>query len=108
MSAVVAKETEILDEYQDVFAGLGLVDGEFHIELRDDAKSTIHPPKKIPLSLMLKLQKTLEQMTEMGVISKVNKATDWVNSLVIVEKKDGSLRICLDPKDSNKSIKREH
>ena len=36
---------------------------------------------------MPKLQKTLEQMTEMEVISKVNKATDWVNSLVIVEKK---------------------
>ena len=57
---------------------------------------------------MPKLQKTLEQMTEMGVISKVNKATDWVNSLVIVEKKDGSLRLRLDPKDLNKSIKREH
>ena len=57
---------------------------------------------------MPKLQKTLEQMTEMGVISKVNKATDWVNSLVIVEKKDASLRLCLDPKDLNKSIKREH
>lgn len=36
---------------------------------------------------MPKLQKTLEQITEMEVISKVNKATDWVNSLVIVEKK---------------------
>ena len=108
VSAVTAQETEILDEYQDVFAGLGLVDGEFHIELRDDAKPTLHPPRKIPLSLMPKFQKTLEQMTEMGVISKVNKATDWVNSLVTVEKKDGSLRLCLDPKDLNKSIKREH
>ena len=101
-------ETEILDDYQDVFTGLGLVDGEFHIELRDDAKPTIHPPRKIPLSLMPKLKETLEKLTEMEVISKVDKATDWVNSLVIVEKKDGSLRLCLDPKDLNKSIKREH
>ncbi|KAK2558607.1 hypothetical protein P5673_018788 [Acropora cervicornis] len=87
VSAVIAKETEILGEYQDVFGGLGLVDGEFHIEVHDDAKPTIHPPRKIPLSLMPKLQNTLEQMTEMRVISKVNKATDWVNSLVIVEEK---------------------
>ena len=108
VSPVIAKETEILDEYQDVFAGLGLVDGEFHIELRDDAKPTIHPPGKIPQSLMPKLQKTLEEMTEMGVISKVKKATDWVNSLVIEEKKEGSLRFCLDQKYLNKSIKREH
>ena len=33
---------------------------------------------------------------------------DWVNSLVIVEKKDGSLRLCLDPKDLNKAFKREY
>ena len=63
--AVTAKETEILNEYQDVIAGLSLVDGEFHMELRDAAKPTIHPPRKIPLILMPKLQKTLEQMTEM-------------------------------------------
>lgn len=37
VSAVIAKETEILDEYQDVFPGLGFKDGKFHIELRDDA-----------------------------------------------------------------------
>ena len=108
VSEVKTDKMEILDEYQDVFTGLGLVDREFHIELRDDAKPTIHPPRKVPLSLMPKLKETLEKMTEMDVISKVEKATDWVNSLVIDEKKDGSLRLCLDPKDLNKSIKREH
>lgn len=84
------------------------MDGKFHIELHDDAKPTIHPPRKIPLNLITKLEQTLKEMTQMDVISKVNKATDWVNSLVIVEKKDGSLRLFLDPKDLNKSIKREH
>lgn len=44
----------------------------------------------------------------MDVISKVNKVIGWVNSLVIVEKKDGLLRFCLDSKDLNKSIKREY
>ena len=42
------------------------------------------------------------------IIAKVDKPTNWVNSLVIVEKKDGSLRLCLDPKDLNKVIRREH
>ena len=40
--------------------------------------------------------------------SKVRPANDWVSNLVVVEKKDGSLRLCLDPKDLNKAIKREH
>ena len=34
--------------------------------------------------------------------------TPWVNSLVIVEKRDGSSRLCLDPRDLNKAICREH
>lgn len=108
VSEVKANGTEILDEYKDVFTGIGLVNGEFHIKHWEDVRPTIHPPRKIPLSLMPKLQQTLEELTEMEVISKVEKATDRVNSLVIVEKKDSSLWLCLDPKDLNKAIMREH
>ena len=42
------------------------------------------------------------------VIKKVTKPTDWVNSLVTVEKPNGSIWICLDPKDLNDAIKRPH
>ena len=87
VSEVKTNEAEMLDNYQDVFNGLGLVNGKCHIELRDDAKPTTHPPRKISLSLIPKLKETLERLTAMGVVSKVDKATDWVNSLVIVEKR---------------------
>ncbi|KAK2724118.1 hypothetical protein QYM36_002454, partial [Artemia franciscana] len=40
--------------------------------------------------------------------SSVTHPTDWVNSVVIVEKPDKSLRICIDPHDLNKAIKRPH
>ncbi|KAK2714223.1 hypothetical protein QYM36_008703 [Artemia franciscana] len=44
----------------------------------------------------------------MEIIEKVTKPTDWVNSVVIVEKANGNLRICLDPMDLNKNLKRPH
>ncbi|PIK55635.1 hypothetical protein BSL78_07444 [Apostichopus japonicus] len=47
-------------------------------------------------------------MEKDNIIEKVESPTDWVNSLVIVEKSNGRLRICLDPRDLNKAIKREH
>lgn len=43
-----------------------------------------------------------------GVVERVDGPTDWVNSMVVVKKMDGNLRICIDPKDLNKALKREH
>lgn len=39
---------------------------------------------------------------------KFEEPTDWFNSLVIPQKKNGDLRLCIDPKDLNKWLKREH
>jgi hypothetical protein len=48
-------------------------------------------------------------MKAKGVIRKVDEPTDWVNSLVVAEKhKTGKLRVCLDPRNLNLRIKREH
>lgn len=47
-------------------------------------------------------------MEKLNVIKKIDEPTDWVSSLVIVQKTNGALRICLDPRDLNKAVKREH
>ena len=54
------------------------------------------------------MKEELDKMEESKVIAKVTEPTDWVNSLVGVEKPNGKLRICLDPKDLNTAIKRPH
>ena len=50
----------------------------------------------------------LDKMTQQGIIKKVDEPTDWVSSLVYSRKSNGQLRICLDTKDLNKAIKRNH
>ncbi|XP_025270352.1 uncharacterized protein K02A2.6-like [Camponotus floridanus] len=47
-------------------------------------------------------------MQKMGIIEPITEPTDWVSQMVIVSKKDGDLRICLNPQPLNKAIKREH
>ena len=54
------------------------------------------------------MEKELDDMVKQGITVPVDEPTDWVNSLIAREKTNGSLRICLDPKDLNKAIKREH
>ena len=98
----------LMKEYRDVFTGLGKLEGQYHIEVDKTVKPVIHAPRKVPFSLHDKVKEELDRMEDMGVIKKQEKPTDWVNSMVVVEKKNGSLRICMDPKDLNSAIKREH
>ena len=47
-------------------------------------------------------------MEKLGVIHKAEEPTEWVSSLVVVEKPNGKVQLCLDPQDLNKAIQREH
>ena len=43
----------------------------------------------------------------MNVIAQVEKTTDWASKVVVARKKNGDLRICIDPHAQNKALKRE-
>ena len=60
-------------------------------------------------ALAVKLEDEVDRMVQLGAIKKIDKPTDWVSSLVAVEKpKARSLRIYLDQGDLHKAIKCEH
>ncbi|KAK2721928.1 hypothetical protein QYM36_002482 [Artemia franciscana] len=63
---------------------------------------------KVPFALQAKFKEELDRLESFGVIEKVTKPTQWMYSLVLVRKADGSLRICLDPVDLNRAIERPH
>ena len=71
-------------------------------------RPVIHAPRCVPLSLQPKLKAALEAMLKSGTIVKRDEPTDWVSSLLLVEKPNGKIRLCLDPSDLNLAIKREH
>ena len=47
-------------------------------------------------------------MVKQDITAPVMTPTPWVSSLVVVPKKDGKIRLCLDPKDLDQAIQREH
>ena len=99
-------DPSIFDEY-DVFGELGCLPSEYHINIDETVKPVVHPPRLVPFTLHHKLKAELEQLVSLNVIEKLDHPTDWVNSIVLVEESDGSIHICLDPKDLNKAIKCE-
>ncbi|KAK2707345.1 hypothetical protein QYM36_015134 [Artemia franciscana] len=98
----------MIDQYADVFEGIGQLPGVCKLTLKEGAVPTVQPPKRVPFALEKRLKVELNCLEQMKIVEKVTKPTDWVNSVVIVEKANGNLRICLDPVDLNKNLKRPH
>ena len=101
-------EKTMKEDYPEVFTGLGKFPGQYKMQLSEDAVPMIQPPRRISHHLYESLKKKLQEMEDEGIVERVDKPTEWVHNLVITEKKDGSLRVCLDPRELNKYIKREH
>lgn len=98
----------IMEEYRDCFEGLGCLPGLHKICVKKSVSPVVHPCRKVAFKLRQKLKEELARMEKMEVIKKIDEPTEWVSSLAIVQKKTGALRTCLDPRDLNKAIKREH
>ena len=106
MDAIDNHHVDILDRYSDVFEGLGCItDASYHIKVDESAQPVVHPPRKVPVTLRPKIQQELKRMEKLDVIEKVEEPTDWVNSMVTIVKPNGSLRICIDPRDLNMAVK---
>ena len=87
---------------------LGSLKGEIDLKIDTSVRPTQLPTRKVPVALRGQLRDKLDRLEAMGVISRVNDPTDWVSSLVITQKRNGSIRVCVDPKPLNKALKRSH
>ena len=95
----------LVKEYDDVFEGLGCLPGEYHIEIVTKIPPVQHSPRHAPVALKEKLKQKLQELKSKGIIAKVEKSTPWISSLVAVLK-PGKIRVCINPRDLIKAIKR--
>jgi len=95
-----------ITENIDVFDGTGSFRKKCTIEVDEKSTPVACPPRRIPYTVRNKLKETLTKMIKNEIITKVENPDGWISNLVIVEKPNGKIRICLDPRDLNKVIKR--
>ena len=95
---------QIFTKYSHCFEGLGRISNPYHIKVDPTVTPVVHPPRKLPALLRDRVHRELLDVEAKGIIQKV----DAVNSMVANEKRSGKLRICIDPRDLNKAILREH
>ena len=56
------------------------------------------------MPLRVKVKQELTRMEKFGVISKVDKPTHWCAGMVMVPRKSGDARICVNSKPLNESV----
>ena len=86
---------------------MGDLPGEYYIVTDDAVPPVVHPPRRVPVALRNQIKEKLDEMVASDVITPVTRPTEWVASMLVIVKPN-KLRICLDPRDLNKAIRREH
>lgn len=97
---------QIIEKYQDASTGTGRLPGLHKIVLREDAEPNVSAPRKIPNALEEQVKAELKRMEKKKVIVRVTKPTSYATPIVIVTKRDGSIRLCLYSREFNDNIMR--
>ena len=108
VNAIEKKGEKFVARYPDFFQLLGTFEGEYHIKLKGEAKSfALMTPRRVALLLLPKVKEELLRMEQLGVITRVDKPTDWCMGTVVVPKTDRKVCICVDLTRLNESVCRE-
>ena len=87
---------------------LGCLAGECKLKINENVKPVIMPSKRIPIALRPILKNELDRLENKQVIAKIEEPTEWVSQVVLTKKKNGKARLCIDPRELNKALLREH
>ena len=92
LDQLIAKFPEVFKE------GLGTVKGcQVKLSVKEGAKPKFFKPRSVPFALKEAIEKDLDRLEQLGVVTKVN-YSEWAAPIVVVPKPDGSVRICGDYK----------
>ena len=104
----VKQEKTPVERFPQVFQGLGRIQGEYTIQLREGAVPfALTTPRRVAIPLMGSVKAELQRMESLGVISRVEAPTDWCAGMVVVPKANKRVRICVDLTKLNENVRRE-
>jgi len=102
-----SEKEKFIQKNKEIFEGIGKFPDRIKIKLKNNPNPVCNPPRRVPIKIFNKLREQLNLMVKLELIETCSEPSEWQSNLVVVEKPDGTLRICLDPKDINANILRE-
>ena len=95
------------EEFECLFGGIGKLRNKIvKLHVDPDITPRQQPHRRIPFHVRGDVEKELERLERLDIIERVEGPTPWISSIVVVPKKSGEVRICVDMRDANKAVKR--
>ena len=98
----------ILKEYADVFRGEGKLEGDLHLEIDPNVPPVQLPTRKVSIAIKEKLKEEIDRLECLNIITPINVPISWISVTVVTLKKNGNVRLCVDPKPLNQALTRNH
>ena len=100
----------VLNEYKELFQGIGKLEGEINISLKPNAIPYVAPVCRIAHSPQEPLKKELDRLVQEGIIVplSIDDPSGWCNSFVCICKPNWKIRLCLDSTQLNKFMVNPH
>ncbi len=107
-SSAMMESDRLIHEFPQMFEGVGKLKGyQAKVHIDDSVPPVAQPHRRIPFHLRERLAAEIQRLEDLDIIEKVEGPTPWVSPAVVVEKKSGDIRICVDMKQANKAVKRQ-
>ena len=101
-------ENKLIQNYSQVFTGLGCLKCQYGITLKDGAKPLcLTTPYRVHLPLRNAVKEEFERMIDTGVATPVTELTEWCAGIEVVPKMNDKLRLCVDFTHLNNSVLHE-
>ena len=104
----IALHEQLIEQYPHICEGIGkLEDFEVKLHIDTSVPPVAQPARRVPFHMRKQVATELEKLEKQGIIEKVNGPTPWVSPLVVIPKKNGDIRLCVDMRMPNMAIRRE-
>ena len=91
----------VMNKYNKVFQGIGKLPGTYELEIRENAIPVASSARTISVALREATKRKLDELEQLDIIQKipVNARYEWCCNLHVVPKKNGDIRLTIDPRE---------
>ena len=99
---------QLRERFPNLFQGIGkLKDIEVKLHIDTSVAPVAQTARRLPFHMRQKVAAALDKLHKQDIIERVEGPTPYVSPLVVIPKKDGDVRLCVDMRLPNKAIQRE-